>query len=164
MPTSWTHYWTRECVAASRQRGHEGTRLNVSTGNLFLKRRVKKGDDVFILSATQETLYLIGRITVLDVIPYFVYVQKYRPKDLWPNKEVLIGSGTPCCLDRPIPQYAQSQLRFRSQRGDTPILRGLKRMDAQGFRGLHELHPDSAAFLNRFMKGAEKDPDLLCDE
>lgn len=162
--TSWTHYWTRECVASMRQQGCEGTRLNVSTGNLFTKRGVKPGDNVYILSATQKTLYLIGRITVTDVIPYRTYVLKYRQMNLWRNDEVIMGRGTPCYLDRPIPEYVQTMLRFQNQRGASPFLRGCHRMDAQGFRGLHVLHPNSAEFLNNFMRLAEKEPDLLLNE
>jgi hypothetical protein len=37
-------------------------------------------------------------------------------------------------------------------------------MDAQGFRGLHVLDPDSAESLNNFMRLAEKEPDLLLDD
>lgn len=162
MPTSWTHYWTRECVAAMQ--AEEGRRLNLSTGNLFTKRGVKKGDEVFILSATQETLYLIGRITVTVVMPYLTYVQKFQSKSLWRNDEVIVGSGTPCCLKRPIPEYVQDKLSFENQRGVSPFIRGSTRMDAQGFRGLHVLTPESANLLNSFMRAAAQDPDLLHDD
>jgi hypothetical protein len=34
-----------------------------------------------------------------------------------------MGRGTPCCLDRRIPEYVQSMLRFQNQRGGSPFLR-----------------------------------------
>lgn len=163
MPTSWTHYWTRECVENMQQIGSEGRPLTVSTSNLFTKRGVKPEDEVFIISATQEILYLIGRLTVTRVLPYSTYVQKTGNRNLWRNDEVITGRGTPCCLERPIPEYMQEQLRFQNKRGVCPFLTESGRMDAQRFRGLHVLAPDSARLLNTFMVAAARDPDLLYD-
>ena len=159
----WTHYWSQPCVNYMRSQGLEGRSITTSTGNRFTKDGVAAGDAIFVLSATQKSLFLIGRMIVRGVMPYSTYVQKYRPANLWRNKEVVVGSGTPSSFELRIPEWALANLKFSNKRGESPFFADGKRMDAQGFRGLHRLHPDSAKLLNGLMEAASQAPELLID-
>jgi hypothetical protein len=44
--------------------GLEGEPLDISAGSVFTKRRLKKGDVVYVLSVDQGRVYLIGRMKV----------------------------------------------------------------------------------------------------
>lgn len=164
MLTSWTTYWSRECVANMKAAGCEGSPIRRSSGNLFTERGVKAGDALFILSATQDSLFLIGRMLVRGVMPHRSFVQRYRATDLWEAKEVAFGSGTQCRLDHEVPDALLPKLYFINERGSSPFVKNGRRIDAQGFRGLHRLDEQNVRILNTLIMLEEEEANGLRDE
>lgn len=157
MPKHWTTYWSRECVVGMQAAGCEGRRITRSAGNLFTARGVTAGDELFVLSATRDRLYLLGRMVVRGVLPYRVYCQRYRVTDLWEADEVAFGSGTPCRLAHEIPDAVLPDLSFINKHSRCPFVKSGRRIDAQGFRGLHRIDEPVARILNTLIKLEEEE-------
>jgi hypothetical protein len=158
LSTYWTNYWTRECVSNMKAAGDcEGRQITRSAGNLFTARGVKAGDALFILSATQKKLFLIGRMVVRGVMPYETYCQRYRVTNLWEADEVAHGSGTPCRLEHELPDRLLRDLYFINERGRCPWVQNGRRIDAQAFRGLHRLDEQNLRILNTMIMLEEED-------
>jgi hypothetical protein len=151
----FTHYWSLD------QNDIEGavstpTPLDHTVGSQFRQREVGVGDIVYVISVKRGTFYLIGKLSVGEILSSDKEAKdrlRYKP---WSGPEHLIASRcTPVQLV-PLPVKVVERLRFESTSGSLYpkfVSRGV--LDRQTVRGVRRLYPDSAAELDRFLPKME---------
>jgi len=147
----FTYLWTNECRLNHKEMGLEGEPLNLSAGNAFTKRRVKKGDTMYVLCVDEGRVFLIGRMKVARILPREVYDSEFDNHGLWAGDEVVIGeNGTPSRFDFTIPPDKLRDLRFEGK-AQRLLVKDGKLVEPQSLRSVRELHWESVAELNKLL-------------
>jgi len=158
MPKYFTHYWTNTTwdeMSAILEQYSDG-KLFRAGSNLFNPQKIKKGDQVYIVTIKQGLLYLGGRIIVDHILPHnkAVNFQDWG-YPLWEaNYHIIMNkmsAGYFKHLNK-ISNEVTQDLRFRSTGG----LRKLKYedkgiLDRQTLRGVRQLTKKSAERLDQFL-------------
>ena len=90
----------------------------------FLKRDVKAGDVIYVVSTSSGQLLLGGRMTVARIVSREEAVRVRRRDDLYNVNEWIVpeeGSGTLLHLHRQLASEVTKQLRFLSGRSEAYV-------------------------------------------
>lgn len=148
----FTYLWTNECRLDEIEKGFEGKPLELSAGNAFTKRGVKKGDTMYVLCVDKGLVYLIGRMKVARILPRDVYDAEFGTPDLWDGEEVVVGeNGTPCRFNFTIPPETLKNLRFEAKKTEPLKVEDGKLVEAQSLRSVRELYWESVTVLNKLL-------------
>ncbi len=147
MSSFYTHYWS----STVQRPDEEGSLCCHTAGSGFNKKGITTGDRIYIVTVSQEKLYLIGAFTVAGPPISYDDACQRLPYIPWDAPEHLIaqpGSETPISYSRAIPLETARRLRFYSPEGE----KGLKfisenAIDNQTLRGVRRLTADSARLL-----------------
>jgi hypothetical protein len=141
----FTHYWSLD------QNDIEGA---VSTPTPLDHTEV--GDIVYVISVKRGTFYLIGKLSVGEILDSDAEAEdrlRYKP---WSGPEHLIASHCTLVQCVPLPIKVVERLMFESKSGG-PYLKFVSPgvLDRQTVRGVRRLNPDSASELDRFLPKME---------
>jgi hypothetical protein len=100
-------YWTEDSVERVL---HESTIPYAASKNFG---KLKAGDEVWIVSWKSGKLFLIGGLTVAEIVRRDLAQRRLGRTDLWPGEFYAIPKGTPRPVKREINSIAPS-IRFRS--------------------------------------------------
>ena len=164
MARFWTCHWQFRYWRPDMN--DEGDPVCSSWSNLFTKRGVQPGDIAYILSMSGGQLYLGGRMTVKQVLSKAEYAQ-LRNLDI----DSLFNAAEECILDpdeetgtllhlhRRLSPALTKQLRFQTKtETKEPFFDNETDLNKQATRGIRELTPESAAFLDRIIEITDRWP------
>lgn len=153
----FTHYWSNRTFRDQAASSAAGEPLDYLGGNQFRRRGVCIGDRVYAITNVRGQLYLIGALTVGEILLSDYEARRRLGYDPWPASEHLIaepGSESGMRFDRRVPPAEVRQLAFVTKHGLARlVLRADGRIDQQTLRGVRRLAPDSAAVLERHLSG-----------
>ncbi len=160
MTRRFTHYWTNETWKRERrlqQAGRAGDRLDHIAGNQFVKRGIESGDDVYPVTVLDGALYLLGRLEVDRVCDTGEAARLLGTTDLYEADDHIIAArSTSMHFDLEVPTGLTEKLLFVGSRGAQRLKFGpTGRLDRQTLRGVRELHPQSAAELDKLLSSAQ---------
>ncbi len=144
----------------------EGEPVCSSWSNLFSKRGVRPGDIAYIISMSGGQLYLGGRMTVKQVLSKAEYARQENRdlSELFNASEECIldpdeDTGTLLHLNRCLSPALTKQIRFQTSSGPKkPFFDSKSELNNQATRGIRELTPESAAFLDRIIEITDQWP------
>ena len=152
MQRFFTHYWENQTCDDQEAEGYEGDPLDHTASNQFSKRGVAIGDHVYVVTIRRGRAYLVGRMTVGQIIYSFDEARRVLGPNVWEAEEHLIarkGAGTPMRFQNELSLRVARQLRFETVRGEVGLkFRGLSRLDSQTLRGVRRLSGESARLLD----------------
>src|SRR5689334_10151533 len=124
MPRYFTYYWKNE-FCEPEEEGAPERYLNHLAGSRFLKRGVKPGDFVYLVTVKKGELYLVARMEVGEIVDTqeAAILLKRDPEELWDAEEHLMakpGSGTCMIFDRWVSLDVTKSLRFLNGGKDAP--------------------------------------------
>ena len=139
-------------------------RIDSSASNLFEKRGVKPGDFMYIISINRGQLFLGGRMTVKKILSQAEAAQHWDKElyDMRHSNEWIVGrknTGTFLQVKRCLSPNLTKQLRFQTKTEiKEPCFVTETELDNQATRGVRELTPESAAFLDRIIEITDRWP------
>jgi hypothetical protein len=152
----FTYYWVNS-IWEERAANPEPRLLRHTAGNQFLRRGVKLGDYIYIVTVIKGELFLLARMEVGEICDQraaAIYLD-CSPDDLWGANEHLVakpGSATLMNFDCEIPLNITEKLEFISTMGNTHLkFKAPGYLDTQTLRGLRQLTPASAQQLDKFL-------------
>ena len=166
MPRFFTYYWTNQ--RWSQRRAAQGQPLRHIASTRFVRRGVRPGDQVYVVTIWHGELYLLGKLVVgalVDAAAAAPWLGT-TPDRLWEEAEqILAAAATPMDFDRAVPSAVTRRLRFGAgQSARAPMFRAPDQLDGQTLRSLRELTAESAARLDRLLPPLQTvDQDLLDD-
>ncbi|MDP9439571.1 MAG: hypothetical protein M3P49_12660 [Actinomycetota bacterium] len=158
MTRRFTHYWTNETWKRERrlqQAGRAGDRLEHIASNQFAKRGVESGDGVYPVTVFDGALYLLGRLEVdkvCDVCEAARHLKKATTDLYEADDHIIAAQSTYKHFDLGVPTGLAEQLTFvgggvtKRLKFDLP-----GHLNRQTLRGVRELHPQSAAELDKLL-------------
>lgn len=136
-------------------------RLRAAGSNLLLKRGVRRGDRIYVVSLHKGLLYLGGRLTVDAVVPRLEASQRLRSRSLYEDaREWAVGFpkyGTPLHLTRSLAPGVTARIRFKTHVGLKPPFLRYGLLDVQATRGVREVDGTTAVLFEQII--AETDVD-----
>ena len=159
----WTCHW-KFCFWIP-ENNVEGKPVCSSWSNEFSKRGVQPGDMAYIISLSGGQLYLGGRMTVKQVLSRDEYARlrddvdsKYEADECILDPDEV--TGTLLHLRRRLSPALTKRIRFQFKAGPrAPCFVNETDLDNQATRGLRELTPESAAFLDRIIEITDQWPE-----
>lgn len=148
---AFTYLWTNRCRLNMLEEGYEGEPLDLSAGNAFTPRGVRKGHSIYVIAYNAGRTYLIGRMRVAKVTPRDRWIRENDFPDLWDGDEVIDGvDGTPMRFSRTLPLAVLRALRFVDGRGNEKGLPidGTGYFDPQALRSVRRITDGTAALLD----------------
>lgn len=144
----------------------EGEPVCSSWSNRFSIKGVQPGDIAYIVSISGGQLYLGGRMTVKQVLSKAEYarLRKCDIDSLFDAAEECIldpdeETGTLLHLHRRLSPALTKQLRFLTSSGPKkPCFDSKSDLNSQATRGIRELTPKSATFLDRIIEITDRWP------
>jgi hypothetical protein len=153
--TAFTHYWKNDTFDQMKASGHEGEPLNHTAGNSFANAGVKKGDAVYVITVKKGELFLVGRMTVSQVVHSDAEARRLLGYDVWSADDHLIatkGECTPMKFRRRIAANIVQQLRFENKEGPKALtFKSSGGLDQQTLRGVRKLTSSSAGLLDSIL-------------
>ena len=157
MARFWTSYWQFRYWRPDVN--DEGEPVSSSWSNQFRRRGVASGDIAYIISMSGGQLYLGGRMTVKLVLSKseFARLRALDIDSLFDAAEECIldpdeETGTLLHLRRRLSPTLTKQIRFQTSSGPKePFFVNKTDLDKQATRGIRELTPESAEFLDRII-------------
>jgi hypothetical protein len=164
----YTHYWNNETFYANKEIDPTGP-MEHTAGNLFRARGVTTGDYVYVVTALEGKLYLIGRMEVGEILNYREARKKlsFEPWEAEDQVLALPGTATPTSYERRVPDDITASLRFYTSSKRTPSpLKFVRpgRLDQQTLRGVREMTPDSADLLEKVLNAHDDEMDDEMDD
>ena len=148
---NWTHYW-RQATVEDIDLMNLSDPLDHSASNMFLKRGVKQGDRVYVISCFDGDFYVVGRLIVDQVVDQRT-AQRSLPYEPWHAEDHILtrpGTRTPLRLNATVPMKDVRRLQFISQRGvGYPKFTPKGVPDPQTFRGVRQITDDTAKLFDR---------------
>jgi hypothetical protein len=152
MARYFTQYWTQEtCTQDARYAGHL---LEYTAGNQFRDRSVAEGDVVYAVTVRHGRLFVIGRLTVDEVVGPLEASRVLGEDSLIEGADeyVIAASATPMHFHIEVPVEVTEKLLFIA----SPHSKRLHFvepgvLDKQTLRGIRELEPASAKALDEFL-------------
>lgn len=143
MPSSYTFSWTPEGYKNFKP----GQLLDYSGGNGL--RALETGDRLFIVNLREGTVYLLGAMTVGQVVNT-VTAKKIRDVVYeQASHHAIAAPGSASEFDfRPIPEEQLRTLRFVTAKGDAGLKYKNGRPDSQTLRGLRRVTDATSAYLD----------------
>jgi hypothetical protein len=121
MPRYFTQYWTQEtCTDDARYAGHL---LEYTAGNKFRERGVGKGDVVYAVTVQRGRLFLIGRLTVAQIVGALEATRILGEKSLIQGSDeyVIATSATPMHFHIEVPLDVTENLLFVASPHSKPL-------------------------------------------
>ncbi|MBN9520668.1 hypothetical protein J0H58_19480 [bacterium] len=149
---AFTYLWTNRC--RTNMLDAEGEPLDCMAGNMFTKRGVQTGDEVYVVGIWKGNVYLICRITVRQVWSREDWDAEHQTPRLWEGEEVAeCVDGTLMRMHRTLLASTLQQLRFLDGKGRE---KGLAMTDgelddAQCLRSVRRLSPRYAELLDEVL-------------
>ncbi|MEH6517444.1 MAG: hypothetical protein V7742_12220 [Halioglobus sp.] len=151
----FTHYWSN---ATWQREAARDDLLEHTAGNQFKKKRLRCGDEIYIITVLNGKIMLGGKIFVDQVVSQQAAARVFgvEPGELWDAKEhVIAGDEYTYSFDpnNEVPWDVAKGIKFINSDGQ----RGLKRardgsgIDPQTIRGVCELTKYSAMQLDRLL-------------
>jgi len=159
---AFTQYWKGKTI--DDQASCEGDQLRHTAGNEFVKKGVKVGDTLYVVSVKKSILHLLGRATV-DRIVSQQDAKNELGENLWDAREHIISDhGSPMRFNRTVPSSIIKRLQFGNDKALKFVRPGI--LDDQTLRGVRRLTRQSSDLLDTLIDdqtdGAENDfPDEL---
>ncbi|MFO0798325.1 MAG: hypothetical protein U0804_12680 [Gemmataceae bacterium] len=150
---AFTYLWTNECRI--NMLDDEGEPLDIMAGSVFIKRGVRPGDFVYVVTVWKAKVYLIGRTTVKQVWGRDKWDARHDTPYLWEGEEVVEGvEGTPMRMHFTLKPSVLRQLRFLDSKGrERPLaMTGNELDNAQCLRSVRRLSPASADLLDGLLE------------
>jgi hypothetical protein len=153
-PRYWTCQWKNKYWRGDIN--SEYGPLCSSGSNNFRKRGVSPGDIAYVISVLNGQLYIGGKMTVRRIVSRSEAVRIWRNENLWDADEWVIDEeemGTPFNPRRRLAPEVTKKLRLivgGSERRGYAFVSNTH-LDSQTTRGIRELTPESAAFLDRII-------------
>ncbi len=160
MTRHFTHYWTNETWERQRrwqQTSHTEDSLHHTASNQFIKRGVEPGDFVYPVTVLKGSLYLLGRLEVGKVCDTREAVRLLGTTDLYEADDHIIAArSTSTHFDLEVPSGLTRTLMFVGGR-ETKKLKfdPSGHLNRQTLRGVRELHPQSAAELDKLLSSTQ---------
>jgi hypothetical protein len=158
VPRYFTHYWKNETWEKRKQLRESGTQegfLYYAASNSFVERGVKRGDVLYPVTVVGGTLYLLGRLEVDRICDFEEAASMVGTGDLWEARDYAIPSKpSPIDLDLEVPPSVTRRLMFISGNHSKRLKSSRGGLDRQTLRGIRELHPESAAELDKLLTSA----------
>lgn len=153
MPRYFTYYWTNQ--RWTQRRAGQGQPLRHIASTRFLRRGVRPGDHVYVVTIWHGELFLLGKLVVgalVDAATAAPWLGT-TPDRLWEEAEqILAAAATPMDFDRAVPAAVTRRLRFGTgQSARPPVFRAPDQLDGQTLRSLRELTAESAARLDQLL-------------
>jgi len=152
---SFLIYTSKKALNKTQRRTNQSSNLDFVSGSGFDYVGISVGDSIYVVTASEGDLFLVGR---MQVGGYLNYQQaKERLKEAPPRvQEYLWGrQGTRIRLDRKLPSTIVRRLRFHGKGGaDIESTFGLRfvsgtKVDVRALRGVRRLTNESAALLKK---------------
>lgn len=156
MTRYFTHEtWERE--RCYRQIGRAANRIDHIASNQFIKRGVESGDYVYPVTIMDGSLYLLGRLEVGKVCDTDEAVRVLGTTDLYEADDHIIAArSTSKYFDLEVPLGLTEVLTFISSKGNKQVkFSSPGRLDQQTLRSVRELHPESAAELDKLLSSTQ---------
>jgi hypothetical protein len=151
----FTHYWSsaRNAIDAAAA---TYTQLDHTVDARFEQRGVRVGDSVYVVTARQGKLYLVGKLHVGEIVYSDADARARLGYDVWSGDYHLIASQcTPVQLVE-VPSKVVARLRFVSTAGHHTLkFSSPGVLDRQTLRGVRQLEPASAAELDQSLPDME---------
>jgi hypothetical protein len=153
--TAFTHYWKNDTFEQMRANGQEGKPLDHTAGNSFANARVKKGDAVYVITVITGELFLVGRMTVSQIVHSDAEAASLLGYDVWSADDHLISTDSECTpmkFRRRVPTELVQELRFETKEGSKPLtFKSSGGLDQQTLRGVRKLTRSSAGVLDSIL-------------
>lgn len=148
----WMTYWEQDTWRYNEEQ--EGELFRHTAGDNFSRRGVSVGDVVYLVSISNGTLLLGGRMTVGRMLEHEQAIEEYGDQNLYEAKEHLFATdrkSTPLTFHRKVPPRIARELRFVSK--TSPMLKfdSPTTLNNQTVRSVRELTKKSAIRLDHFM-------------
>lgn len=153
--TAFTHYWKNDTFEQMRANGSEGEPLNHTAGNTFANAGVKKGDTVYVITVIKGDLFLVGRMTVSQIVHSDAEAERLLGSDVWSADDHLIATESECTpmeFRRRVPIETVQKLRFEAKEGPKPLtFKSPGGLDQQTLRGVRKLTRPSVGLLDSIL-------------
>jgi hypothetical protein len=154
--SAWIHYWTRKTTDREESRHVPGDRLEHTAGNLFRKKGVASGDDVYVVTFYEGDLRIIGSLVVDQIVLREKAEKLLGTTNLWPAIDHVTaqpGSATELRFDARLPRSKMKLVNFVTK---NPLTRNVKYdangiADKQCFRGLREITGGTAKLFDQVL-------------
>jgi hypothetical protein len=156
MPRFFTHFWPDELCDVHYRGGLSGVPLEFTAGSGFLGLGVEPGDVIYILSAYDGQVMLVGRMTVNQILTSYSEALAVLAPDVEQAQEYVLAvedDATPQYFTRPLTMEETGDLRFLAQDGSLKPLKFADdaEVDETALAGVRELAPASAGLLDQVL-------------
>jgi hypothetical protein len=175
MATAFTTYWSRDVCDGAKKVAQDGVPMQVLFGGphqsqpSFVAVKVAPGDLIYPVTVSRRTLYVLGRLTVREVIDCWDDTkERLDERELreWRRRapqwrflcgycttEVVVGAdGTPVRLDVAVPADITKTLAYQSPRQGVRRLRNVTEdgsvTNISSLQGIYRLTDESARDLD----------------
>lgn len=160
MGRNYTHYWANQTCEFYKQLGYTGESLDHIASNLFRKRGVRRGDNIYVITVTDGQLYLLGKLEASKICSVDEAAKDLncKPEDLWEADDHIVASqATPIDFSLKVPLNITQSLRFIGDGTKKPLkFKSPTKLDQQTLRGVRELDSISAAALDKLLPSLQK--------
>ena len=158
MSKYFTHYWTNQTWIHQKKYSSIdsiGSLLVHTAGNLFSKRGIDIGDEIYVVSVIKGKLYLCGKLIVGKIcnIEEAAAILNSEVGDLWEASEHIIASAaTAQHFHLEVPLEIIQKLRFKSGKElKSLVFSSPSYLDQQTLRGFREINSESASELDNLL-------------
>ena len=152
MPRYFTQYWSAaQCADDAPYAGHL---IEYTAGKGFRKRGITAGDVIYAVTMRRGRLFLIGRLTVREVIGELEAVRLLGADNLVDGADeyVVASSATPMHFHIEVPCDVTEQLLFVASPHSKPLhFAEPGVLDRQTLRTTRELEEASAKMFDQFL-------------
>lgn len=154
MTRFFTHYWLNDTWEQSKawREQNQFPLLFHTAGNLFIKRGVRIGDVVYVITVLNGSLFICGKMVVGQIwdMQTAALNLPYQP---WEASEHAIASFcTPTNFDLKVPVEITKRLKFISGEKTVSLkFSSSNHLDRQTLRGIRQLNPISASLLDELL-------------
>jgi hypothetical protein len=155
MSHNFTHYWKNSTWFRSQEWHAEDDLLTYVAGNMFTKRGLMVGDNLYVVTVLSGQLYVCGKMMVGKIcnLQDAAKTLGRQAEDLWQASEYVIAAeATTMRFDLAVPLTVAAGLRCVNKKRSVPldfVLPG--QLDQQTLRGVRELEPSSALELDSLL-------------
>ncbi|GEM_PF-1269901 len=162
MSRYFTHFWSDELCDAHYRAGFSGVPLEFTAGEGFLGSGVETGDQVYIISAYDGKVMLVGRMTVGRIITSYGEAVALLSPEIEEAPEYVLpaeGLATEQYFTRPLTMEETGDLRFLTTDGTAKPLKFADDagVDENALGGVREIAPGSAVILDQVISQSFED-------
>lgn len=156
MARFFTHYWPDEFCDTRYRSGYSGTPLEYSSGEGFLRVDIEEGDVLYVISAYDGQVMLVGRMLVGRVLTSYAEALRDIGPEVEEAPEYAVaaeGTASEQYFTRQLMMEEAGDLRFLAADGSSKPLKFAdgEEVDARALAGVHEITPVSAGLLDQVL-------------